>query len=189
MSPKQSPPSRDRLIKAAADLFYIRGIQGVSVDAIVAEAGLTKPTLYKHFASKDELVVAVADYRSANWDRALEEWIAAAGTPLERLHAVFAFLERFISDESFRGCALVNVAVEALDAADPSRVIIRRNKRGNRRRLERLAREAGLPEPATLASALSLLFEGAIVTAYVESDPDAGRVAREAAEKLIGAPS
>ncbi len=72
-----------------------------------------------------------------------------------------------------------------LNPSDAGRKIASRNKRQNRERLEQLAREAGLPKPRALASALSLLFEGAIVQAYVESDPTAGREARRAAEQLI----
>ncbi len=96
--------------------------------------------------------------------------------------AVFDFLEEFIGARNFRGCALVNASVEVLNPSDAGRKIASRNKRQNR---ERLAREAALPKPRALASALSLLFEGAIVQAYVESDPTAGREARRAAEQLI----
>ncbi len=185
MSPRRSQSSRERLIQSAAELFYEHGIHRTSVDKVVARAGLTKPTFYQHFPSKDDLVTAVVSHRSDNWRRAFEERISAASTPRRRLSAVFEFLEDFIADQPFRGCALVNASVEILSAADPGRQIARRNKQANRRRIEKLAREAGLAEPAILASALSFLFEGAIVTAYVESDRNAGRAARRAAERLI----
>lgn len=177
--------SRQRLIETAATLFYRRGIQRTSIDEVVAEAGLTKPTLYRHFRSKDELVVAVVEFRSMNWVRAIEERVAAARTPKRRLMAVFDFLEEFIGARNFRGCALVNASVEVLNPSDAGRKIASRNKQQNRERLEQLARDAGLPKPQALASALSLLFEGAIVQGYVESDPTAGREARRAAEQLI----
>ncbi len=185
MSPRGSSSSRERLIQTAAALFYEQGIHRTSVDTVVARAGLTKPTFYKYFPSKDDLVTAVVGFRSDNWRRAFEERIAAATTPQRRLSAVFEFLEDFIADRPFRGCALVNASVEILSAADPGRQIARRNKKVNRRCIEKLAREAGLAEPAILASALSFLFEGAIVTAYVEGDRNAGRAARRAAERLI----
>ncbi len=185
VSPRNPAASRQRLIETAAGLFYRRGIQRTSIDEIVAEAGLTKPTLYRHFRSKDELVAAVVEFRSMNWARAIEERVAAARTPKRRLMAVFDFLEEFIGARNFRGCALVNASVEVLNPSDAGRKIASRNKQQNRERLEQLAREAGLPKPRALASALSLLFEGAIVQAYVESDPTAGREARRAAEQLI----
>lgn len=185
VSPRKPSSSRDRLTQAAAALFYQHGIHRTSVDTVVEEAGLTKPTFYKHFKSKDELVVAVVELRSENWRSAIEERVDAATTPRRRLIAVFEFLEDFVSGKTFRGCALVNASVEILSPSDPGREIARRNKQENRRRLERLATEAELTEPATLASALSLLFEGAIVTAYVERDRGAGRAARKIAERLI----
>ena len=185
VSPRNAAASRQRLIETAATLFYRRGIQRTSIDEVVAEAGLTKPTLYRHFRSKDELVAAVVEFRSMNWARAIEERVAAARTPKRRLMAVFDFLEEFIGARNFRGCALVNASVEVLNPSDAGRKIASRNKQQNRERLEQLAREAGLPKPRALASALSLLFEGAIVQAYVESDPTAGREARRAAEQLI----
>ena len=187
MSPRNPAASRQRLIETAATLFYRHGIHRTSMDEVVAEAGLTKPTLYRHFRSKNELVAAVVEYRSENWRRAIDERVAAARTPRRKLMAVFDFLEEFIAARNFRGCALVNASVEVLSPSDPGRKTARCNKQENRERLERLAREAGLSKPRALASALSLLFEGAIVQAYVESDAGAGREARRAAEKLIRA--
>jgi AcrR family transcriptional regulator len=185
VTPRDPAESRRRLIESAATLFYERGIQRTSMDDVVAEAGLTKPTLYRHFRSKDELVATVVEFRSANWARAIEVRIAKASTPNRRLMAVFDFLEEFIASRNFRGCALVNVSIEVLNPSDPGRKIVCRNKRDNRARLEHLARDAGLPRPRALASALSILFEGAIVRAYVEADATAGREARRAAKQLI----
>ena len=185
MSNPRRTANRDRLVKVAAELFYAHGIRRTSVDAIVEKAGLTKPTFYKHFPSKDVLVSAVMELRSENWRQAIEERVAAARTPRRRLLAVFEFLEEFIADEPFRGCALVNAAVEIPNPSDPSREVARRNKMDNRRRLEHLVRDAGLRDPGALSSSLSLLFEGAIVVAFVEGQSDSGRVARKAAEHLI----
>ena len=185
VSSRPFPPSRERLIQTAATLFYERGIHRTSVDLVVAEAGLTKPTFYKSFPSKDDLIEAVANYRSENWHRAIEEEVAAATTPRQRLIAVFDFLENFIADEGFRGCALVNASVEIHIATGPGREVARQNKLANRRRLEQLAKEAELPNPEPLAATLALLFEGAITSAYVEGYTEAGQVARRAAEALI----
>ncbi len=185
MSRPRRTTSRHQLVKVAAGLFYEHGIHRTSVDTIVERAGLTKPTFYKHFRSKDRLVTAVMELRGESWRHAIEERVAAAETPRHRLLAVFEFLEDFIADQPFRGCALVNAAVEIPNPADPSREVARRNKLDNRQRLEELVRDAGLRDPVGLASSLSLLFEGAIVVAFVEGQSDAGRVARQAAECLI----
>ena len=154
---------------------------------MVEVAGLTKPTLYQHFASKEDLVVAVIEYRSRNWRKALDDKVGAATTPRKKLLAVFEFLEQFIGDPDFRGCALVNAAVEIPSPESPGRDGVRRNKRENRQLMARLAREAGMEQPGELASALSFLFEGAIVTAYVEGDRCAGNKAHRAARKLMSA--
>ena len=146
---------------------------------------MTKPTFYNHFKSKDALVTAVMELRSESWQRAIEERVAAARTPRRRLLAVFDFLDEFLAGQPFRGCALVNAAVEIPNPSDPGRDVARRNKADNQKRLERLAKEAGLRNPIALGAALSLLFEGAITVAFVESRTDSGRVARKAAESLI----
>jgi AcrR family transcriptional regulator len=188
MAPSTKRPSRQRLLEAAADLFYHQGIRATGVDAVVAAAGLTKPTLYQHFASKEELVAAVMEYRSAHWRSAVNARVEATrGGPRQRLLAVFRFLEDFIADGGFRGCALVNAAVELPREEDPGRAIARDNKGWNRRRLEELARDAGAMQPRSLACSLVLLVEGAIASAYVEGNQAAGRQARKAAELLLQA--
>lgn len=182
------PSSRTRLLQAAADLFYRQGIHATGVDAVVARAGLTKPTLYKHFRSKEELVAAVMEFRGARWCAAVDAHVEATrGGPERRLMAVFRFLEEFIADSGFRGCALVNAAVELPRPEDPGRDIARANKGWNRSRLEELARDAGVRQPRVLACSLTLLLEGAISSAYVEGNDAAGKQARKAAEQLIHA--
>jgi AcrR family transcriptional regulator len=186
MATKRKGSSRERLIAAAADLFYRNGIRATGVDAVVAAAGLTKPTLYQHFASKEELVAAVMDYRSSHWQAALAARVdGAPGGARARLQAAFRFLEEFIAEGGFRGCALVNASVEIPHPQDPAREIARANKAWNRRLMERLAREAGAAHPRSLSCSLALLLEGAITSAYVEDNTAAGRQARKAAEQLI----
>ena len=177
--------TREDWVRGAIEALQERGVDGVKIVVIADRLGVTSGSFYRHFRSKDELVAAVVEFRSMNWARAIEERVAAARTPKRRLMAVFDFLEEFIGARNFRGCALVNASVEVLSPSDAGRKIASRNKQQNRKRLEQLARQAGLPKPRALASALSLLFEGAIVQAYVESDPTAGREARRAAEQLI----
>jgi AcrR family transcriptional regulator len=183
----EATPSRERLIAAASDLFYRQGVQRSGVDDIVAAAGLTKPTLYSHFRSKDELVEAVLERRFANRRAAVEKMLArAGGTAREQLVLLFTSHEQVCRLDGFRGCPLVNCAIEMPDGAE-LHAVARRYKAWTRELLTSLAREAGLREPRRLARGLMLLLEGANVLAYVESDPGAGRAAREAAETLIAA--
>lgn len=185
MVTKRKTRSRENILKAAAELFYEFGIHTTSVDTVVARAGVTKPTFYQHFSSKADLVTAVVELRSENWNQAIEHEIAQAETDEGRLLAVFNFLESFIADDSFRGCALVNASVEVLDPSSPARKVAESNKKSNRDRLLNLATALGIKDPESLAWDLSMLFEGAIISAYVENNQEIGRRVRQSADRII----
>jgi AcrR family transcriptional regulator len=159
-------PPRARILAAAAELFYRHGIRAVGVDAIAEAAGTNKMTLYRHFASKDELV---AEYlrQSANaadgcWERFAR---AHPGDPLAQLRAWLEEMARHLAEPAERGCALANAAIELPEKDHPARRVIEEYKRAQRTRLVRLSEEAGLSEPEMLADELHLLLEGARVTA------------------------
>ena len=159
-------PPRARILAAAAELFYRHGIRAVGVEAIAEAAGTNKMTLYRHFASKDELV---AEYlrQSANaadgcWERFAK---AHPGDPLAQLRAWLEEMARHLAEPAERGCALANAAIELPEKDHPARRVIEEYKRAQRTRLVRLSEEAGLSEPEMLADELHLLLEGARVTA------------------------
>jgi AcrR family transcriptional regulator len=159
-------PPRARILVAAADLFYRHGIRAVGVEAIAEAADTNKMTLYRHFASKDELV---AEYlrQSANaadgcWERFAQ---AYPGDPLAQLFAWLQEMARHLAQPNERGCALANAAIELPEKDHPARRVIEEYKKAQRTRLARLAEEAGLSEPEMLADELHLLLEGARVTA------------------------
>jgi AcrR family transcriptional regulator len=157
---------RARLLAAAAELFYRHGIRAVGVEAIAEAAGTNKMTLYRHFASKDELL---AEYLREMGKRGDECWgaydEARPGDPLGQLRAWLADMAGHLESPDDRGCALANAAVELPDKAHPARRVIEELKLGQRDRLADLARGAGLSEPEALADELNLLLEGARVTA------------------------
>ena len=155
---------RERIIGAARDLFHQHGIRTVGVEAIAEAAGTNKMTLYRHFGSKDELIVeclrAVADEAEAQW-RDLEA--RHRGDPKAHLLAwIRQGAECVLVDG--RGCALANAAVELTSCDHPARPVIERCKRGYRDRLVRLCAAAGIAQAELLADALSLLLEGARVS-------------------------
>jgi AcrR family transcriptional regulator len=159
-------PPRARILAAAAELFYRNGIRAVGVEAIAEAAGTNKMTLYRHFASKDELV---AEYlrQSANaadgcWERFAK---AHPGDPVAQLRAWLEEMARHLAEPAERGCALANAAIELPEKDHPARRVIEEYKRAQRTRLVRLSEEAGLSEPEMLADELHLLLEGARVTA------------------------
>jgi AcrR family transcriptional regulator len=155
---------RERIISTARDLFRKHGIRGTGVDAIADAAGSNKMTLYRHFGSKDELVVAclrdVGREVDAIWNGFETTY---PDNPLAQLHAwVRCGAECAVGDG--RGCDLANAAVELAEIDHPARHVIEEFKAEQRDRLARLCRDAGIAKSDLLADALSLLLEGARVS-------------------------
>lgn len=157
--------ARERILATAADLFYGRGIRNVGIDEIIARAGVAKASLYKHFDSKDALIVEFLRRRDAAWREWFEAAVEARATkPKDRLLAVFDLLEEWFAQDDFRGCEFVNAAVERADAKHPAHAASVEHKRLVRAYLHDLAKAARLKNPAATADHLALLVEGAIRT-------------------------
>jgi AcrR family transcriptional regulator len=159
-------PPRERILAVAREFFYRRGIHAVGVDAIAEAAGTNKMTLYRHFASKDDLVAAclreLAAEIDAEWDVIAE---AHPRDPNGELTAWLQHIGQWFIRESGRGCALANAAVELPDQNHPARQVIREHKSAVRERLVKLCRDAGLRDPEAVASQVFLVCEGARVAA------------------------
>jgi AcrR family transcriptional regulator len=183
MSRAQKVDSRDRILDAAADLFYREGVRGVGVDRIAAESGVAKMTLYYHFKSKDELVVAWLRRRDEEW----MSWLEAAVGQRDgnQLLAVFDVLGDWFEQPDFRGCAFINSHAELGSSSPAAAEIVASHKHALAEYLERLARSQGAAEPEALARELLLLVDGAIVTASIQRDPRVADDAREAAARVI----
>jgi len=157
---------RERILAAASDLFYSRGIRAVGVEAIAEAAGTNKMTLYRHFNSKDELVAEYLRRLAADagklWD-GLEA--ADPGNPRAQLRGWLAAMEAHVVDADQRGCALANAAVELPEKEHPARRVIEQFKAAQRDRLVALCGAIGIAEPELLADELFLLLEGARVSA------------------------
>ena len=157
---------RERILSAASDLFYRHGIRAIGVEAIAEAAETNKMTLYRHFASKDELVAEylrclAAKSRSA-WDRREAEH---PGDPLAQLRAWLSEMAARVASGDQRGCPLANAAVELPEKDHPARPVIEAYKSAQRERLAQVCAAAALSEPEMLADELFLLLEGARVTA------------------------
>jgi AcrR family transcriptional regulator len=159
-------PPRERIVATASELFYRHGIRAVGVEAIAEAAGTNKMTLYRHFASKDELVAEylrrLAAAAAVFWD-SLEK--ADPGNPRAQLRAWLKSVEEHVTDPDQRGCALANAAVELPDKDHPARCVIEQFKIAQRDRLVNLCGSIGAAEPELLADELFLLLEGARVCA------------------------
>lgn len=182
--------TRARILNAATELFYQRGIHAVGVSEVAAAAGASKLSLYRYFSSKKELAVAVLAARS----RRVHDWISRetcdAASGVDRVLAVFDLLADWYSQPEFRGCAIVNAANDSRGDRDATvTTLAREHLRRYRDLLEvRLAEIAPPPaDPALLARQLLLLIEGATIIAAIDGPADAGADAHAAAAALIAA--
>jgi len=185
-------PARELLLEAAARLFYANGVAATGIDAITAEAGVAKKSLYNNFSSKSELVAAYLEARHEEWLGLYRKRVEAAGAPREKVLAVFdAYLDHanFAYPHGFRGCGLLNAAAE-LPAGDPGRTAVRRHKE----EVQGLLAEhvAGLlpgQEERTrgIAGHLSFLLEGAMARAGLEGNDAPLQEAKTIAGQLLDA--
>ncbi len=163
------PPSRrDDLIDAAMRVFYRHGFHSSSLDDIQREGGISRMTLYNHFKSKDELIVAAMRRRDEIFRNSLMKYVESkAKTPHERLAAVFDFHEDWFTGNEFCGCMFINAAAEFSVAESAPRRLAAEHKKEIVRYLRGLCDAAGLADPDDVAEQLNILLEGAIVTARV----------------------
>ena len=178
--------ARERLLTTAEDLFYAEGIRAVGVERILSASGVGRASFYRHFAGKDDLVVAVLSGRDERWRGWLRSTVDGyRRTAADRPLAVFdALAERFAHD-GFRGCAFINTMIEAADRDSAAHRVADAHKRAVTEYLDTLLAEAGRDDHAELAPELMLLFDGAIVTALREGNPDAAMRAKRIAEALL----
>ena len=189
------PPSRrDDLIDAAMRVFYKGGFHASSLDDIQEEGGISRMTLYNHFKSKDELIIAAMRRRDEIFRNKLMKFVEAkANTPRERIAAVFDFHEDWFTGSEFCGCMFINASAEFSIADSAPQRIAAEHKLEIVRYLKELCESAQLPDPAQAAEELNILIEGAIVTARVVgqvndggNDPGAAaRLAKQMAMKLL----
>lgn len=178
--------ARLRLLETADRLFYAEGVRNVGIDKIIAEAGVAKMTLYSHFPSKDDLIVAVLQYREEKVLAFFTEAVERHGQRAkDKLPAFFAALKEWFESPGFRGCAFQNAAVELADPAHPGTRFVRDHKRRFHEILRGFIEESVGKSAANLVPTVALLVEGAIVTAVIAGTPDAAEVARDAALKLV----
>lgn len=181
-----SSPKRDHLMATAWRLFYRDGYRAVGIDTILAEAGVAKMTLYNHFSSKDELIIAVLEKRDCELRRSITDQVSAtAGTPAEKLLAVFNWLEAWFGSPDFNGCAFIRALSEYPDTSHPIHQTAWKHKIAMQGALTELCIQAGAREPAVLANTLSLLIDGAIVAAQATGTTAPARAARETAAALL----
>jgi AcrR family transcriptional regulator len=181
--------ARERIDHCAYELFSRRGVRAVGIDEVVERSGVAKMTLYRHYASKDELVMAFLQRREERWTHA---WLQAeverrGGSAADRLLAVFDVFDGWFRRADFEGCSFISVMLQITEPEHPVRRAAVRHLEEIRRFLERLAAEAGADDPDALARQWHILMKGSIIAAG-EGDVEAARRAREIAQHLLPRP-
>lgn len=181
-----TPSKRDLLVRTALRLFAEHGFHATGIDRVVAEAGVSKKTLYHHFRSKDELVLAVLQHYDGTFRNDFMRRVERASEdPVERLLALFDAAEEWFQEKRFHGCLFINAIGEFSQPESPVRDACDASKRRMRAYVEQLARKAGVDDPPALADELLLLFDGATVRAQVSGGCVSARTARSMARRLI----
>ena len=179
--------ARDRILETAFRLFYANGIRGVGVNTIIAESDVAKDTLYKHFKSKDELVLAYLDRADVEWLGALRTAAQAAGPrPRDQRGGMFDALESACRQEGYHGCAFINAAAE-VPPGSPVHTRTVAHKRAVRDWVHELAAQAGAGDPGALTGGLTLILDGALAAGVLDADPGVPAAAGRAAAALVDA--
>lgn len=177
--------ARERIVEGSYELFAQRGIQAVGVDEVIETAGVAKATLYRHFPSKNDLVIAFLERREERWTRELVEAGARSrgSTPEEQLLAIFDVFDEWFRRQDFEACSFVSVLLE-MGPDHPAGKASMRHLENIRSIVRGLAEEAGLRDPASFAHSWHILMKGSIVAA-VEGDLEAAHRAQSMARELI----
>ncbi len=179
---------RDHLLETALRLFYQHGYHATGIDLIIAEAGVAKTTLYRHFETKEDLILAALERRDEQDRDAMRAFVEQrASDPIERLLVTFDFLETLFRDERFRGCIFVSAAGEHRDTINPVFRAAVMHKRLVLAYFEELAHAARFAEPKRIAAEVNLLHEGAIAVAQMTRTAEPARQAKRMAAQLLAA--
>src|SRR4051812_33988547 len=166
---RETSEARQRILEAADRLFYQDGLRAVGIDRIIAEAGVAKMSLYKHFPSKDDLILAVLQYREEGvlgfFRSAIDRHGKKEKSPLR---AFFAALKEWFESPGFRGCPFQNAAAELADPSHPGSAFVRGHKQRFGEFLRGLVEETVGKAAAKVAPAVAILVEGAVVIAVIQ---------------------
>jgi AcrR family transcriptional regulator len=184
----QQKSARERILETADDLFYREGIHAVGIDTIIEKSGVAKMSLYRSFASKDDLVAAYLEARGQRywqwWDGVMAR---NANEPRRQLPDLFEAIAIRARRPGFRGCAFLKAAAEFPEDCARARVVALAHKRELKRRLLKVCRTIGAHQPDVLSNQLLMLIEGAYSTAGILGKRDAVKATAKAAEALVEA--
>jgi AcrR family transcriptional regulator len=182
----EEPDTAARVLATASRLFYAHGVRAVGVEWIVAESGVAKTSLYRHFHTKDQLIAAFLEREDREfWTQWNEVVDAVAGDPMRELMALLDWIGRRVSRDGYRGCPQINVAAEFSDPGHPARRIRARHKEALFERLKGLVNRIGSSHADDAAYQLALLIDGAFTSDGRLSRAGASRILQSAARALL----
>ncbi|MEO6681032.1 MAG: helix-turn-helix domain-containing protein [Pseudomonas sp.] len=177
--------TRDIILDVTEKLIYKSGIAATGMDLLVKTAGVSRKSIYRYFANKEELVVAALQRRDVRWMNGYKSEVDKAPTPADRLLNLFTVLTAWFGSEGFRGCAFINTSGETGDPQDPVRLLAKAHKQKLLDYVVELCTEHGATDPQALGKQLLILIEGAITVALVMGDHSAADNAQCIARKLL----
>lgn len=187
MNQPARPAARERILDTAFRLFYAHGPRGVGVDTVIAESGVAKATLYRHFPRKDDLVLAYLDKVDQAWFGQLRAAARSAGEdPREQMVGMFDALASAGRREGYHGCAFINTAAESDSGSDVHARTVE-HKHVVLAWVTDLARRAGAADPDQLARQLTLLIDGGLSAGVLDADSTVPAAAKAAARVLVDA--
>lgn len=185
MARTKSDQLRNRILETADRLFYQEGLRAVGVDRIIAEAQVAKMSLYKYFPSKDDLILAVLEYREEQFSKQFSAWCQeAVAKGQSSFEAFFFALKQWFESSDFRGCMFINSHAELADPDHPSSQYAVEQKKRFRKQIQAMLRDAVGTGRRSWVDAAALLIDGAIIAADMQHTSAPAEVARKAILKL-----
>jgi AcrR family transcriptional regulator len=178
--------TRDIILDVTEKLIYRHGIAATGMDLLVKTAGVSRKSIYRYFANKDELVIAALQRRDERWMQWLRNEVERREGSGERLLALFSALKAWFASADFRGCAFINTSGETGDPQDPVRLLAKAHKQKLLEYALELCRAHGTCDPERQAAQLLILIDGAITVALVMGDTTAADSAQNMARSLLG---
>lgn len=184
-APERLPPE-ERLIEAGKKIFCRRGIHATGISEILKDAGVSRKTLYERFGSKEQLIHAVLERDGEEWRAWFSEQLdARKGSPRDKLLGAFDILGEWFAMPEFFGCPFINAVAEHDKVTLPLQQLALSHREGIAALLIGLVRDAGAPDPEALTERLSIIMDGATVTAMVTRDLGTAVIARDMARAVI----
>jgi len=176
----------EKVLSTASRLFYANGVRAVGIEWIVAESGVAKTSLYRHFQTKDELVAAFLEREDREFWQQWAAVVDAAANPEAELMSLLDWIGKRVSRDGYRGCPQINVAAEFADPEHPARKIRKRHKVAMLERLRDIVARIGVRRPDDTAVQLALLIDGAFTSDGRLSKTTAVRILQNGADALLG---